>query len=290
MNKAQPHTRLWVLLAREAPVAVVFRRGPSRQVQMIKWHLDDDTFEFGQWFKGRVYERRCDLSPSGELLIYFAATYKKPLYSWTAVSKPPWFTALALWPKGDGWNGGGYFTGPREIHLDHFRGGDAPHAEFVSRCRKLHISSLASQLGEDAIVWYMTMGRDGWSFLRSGTWGRYGDTRGYSWKARVPERWHKPHGKLPFTLEMLVDGIGKRDGPWYSTGYRVIRGDNDIVLDLGYIDWADWDYQGHLLFARDGCLYRQRLTKKGNSDEVRLIDLSDRKFEALEAPASATRL
>src|SRR3954454_10755262 len=79
-------TRLWVLLARKARVAAIFRRGPSRHVQLIKWNLDNDTFEFGQWFKGRVYERRCDLSPAGTLLIYFAATYKEPLRSWTAVS------------------------------------------------------------------------------------------------------------------------------------------------------------------------------------------------------------
>jgi hypothetical protein len=42
---------------------------------LIKWHLKSDTFEIGQWFKGRIYERRCDLSPSGELLAYFAAKY-----------------------------------------------------------------------------------------------------------------------------------------------------------------------------------------------------------------------
>jgi hypothetical protein len=256
---------------------------------MIKWRLDDDTFEFGQWFKGRVYERRCDLSPSGELLIYFAATYKEPLYSWTAVSKPPWFTALALWPKGDGWNGGGYFTGRRKIHLDHFPGNDAPHPDFISRARKLRISSLANQRGEDAIVWYAIMERDGWRHLNPGTWGSYGDTKGYSWKARVPARWCKPHGKLRVALEMLVEGIGKRDGPWYSTRYRVIEGDDDTVLDLGYADWADWDYKGQLLFAREQSLYRQELRKKGGGEEVRLIDLSDRKFEPVEAPIAATR-
>src|SRR5580692_1395652 len=106
--------RIWVLLAKNASVAVVFRRGPTRQVQMIKWNLDEDSFEEGQWFKGRIYERRCGLSPDGKYLIYFAATYKEPMRSWTAISKPPYFSALMLWPKGDGWNGGGYFTGARE--------------------------------------------------------------------------------------------------------------------------------------------------------------------------------
>jgi hypothetical protein len=86
--------RIWVLLARKEPVGVIFRRGPSKQVMLIKWNTEKDSFHLGQWFKGRVYERRCDLSPSGDLLIYFAAKQKPPLYSWTGISKPPYFSAL----------------------------------------------------------------------------------------------------------------------------------------------------------------------------------------------------
>ena len=91
--RADSPARLWVLLAREEHVGVVFRRGPSKQVMLIKWNTRNDSFDFGQWFKGRIYERRCDVSPNGELLIYFAAKQKPPLYSWTAISKPPFFTA-----------------------------------------------------------------------------------------------------------------------------------------------------------------------------------------------------
>jgi hypothetical protein len=70
-------------------------------------------------FKGRIYERRCDLSPSGEKLIYFAAKYRSPLYTWTAVSRPPFLTALLFWPKGDAWGGGGLFNNERTIGLNH---------------------------------------------------------------------------------------------------------------------------------------------------------------------------
>ena len=119
--------RLSVLLARSAPVAIVLRRGPTKWVQMLRWQTDRDDFESGQWFKGRIYERRCDLTPNGSHLIYFAADFKEPrvekrsvdeapssttrarYYSWTAISKPPFLTALALWPKGDCWHGGGLF-------------------------------------------------------------------------------------------------------------------------------------------------------------------------------------
>jgi len=88
-------------------------------VLLIRWNIDDDTFECGQWFKGRIYERRCDLSPEGDLLIYFAANYRKPYYSWTAISCPPFLTALALWPKGDCWGGGGHFLSRKRVALNH---------------------------------------------------------------------------------------------------------------------------------------------------------------------------
>ena len=70
--------RLHVILAREAAKAVVFRRGPSDQVCTLGWDLETDTFTMGQWLKGRIYEYRSDLSPDGELMIYFATDYRHP--------------------------------------------------------------------------------------------------------------------------------------------------------------------------------------------------------------------
>ena len=78
---------------------MVFRRGPSGEVALVGWDTERHAFELGQWFRGRIYERRCDLSPSGERLAYFAGTHRGPMGTWTAVSRPPFLTALALWPK-----------------------------------------------------------------------------------------------------------------------------------------------------------------------------------------------
>src|SRR6266540_2392115 len=105
--------RLSVILARRAAVGVIFRRGPSDLVELIRWHTAADTFERGQWFKGRIYEHRSDLSPDGSLLVYAASKHHVPPdpkvgASWTAVSKPPWLTALTLWPMRSpvDWGGG----------------------------------------------------------------------------------------------------------------------------------------------------------------------------------------
>ena len=64
--------RLHVLLARDSSKAVIIRRGPSRKTAVIGWDRKNDTFEVGQWLNGRIYERRCDLSPDGKHFIYFA--------------------------------------------------------------------------------------------------------------------------------------------------------------------------------------------------------------------------
>lgn len=53
--------RLHVLLAQGGSRAVVLRRGPSKDVCLIAWDRGRDTFEEGQWLRGRIYERRCDL-------------------------------------------------------------------------------------------------------------------------------------------------------------------------------------------------------------------------------------
>src|SRR5688572_9568297 len=110
MGRPTPPPRLALLFASHADVAVIFRRGPSKRVEVIRWDTARDTFERGQWFHGRIYERRSDLSPDGALLVYFASKFDRVTRSdrhytnaWTAVSRPPWLTALALWPKGDCW-------------------------------------------------------------------------------------------------------------------------------------------------------------------------------------------
>jgi hypothetical protein len=64
--------RLSVLLASDAPVGVVLRRGPSKLVQLVIWDRASDKFKPGQCFRGRIYAERSDLSPDGRHMLYFA--------------------------------------------------------------------------------------------------------------------------------------------------------------------------------------------------------------------------
>jgi hypothetical protein len=94
--------RIHVLLAREAPLGVVIRRGPSKRVATFLWDRRHDEFSLGQWLKGRIYERRSDLSSDGKYLIYFAMNGKwrsETQGSWTAISRAPYLKALALFAQ-----------------------------------------------------------------------------------------------------------------------------------------------------------------------------------------------
>src|SRR5438270_7076744 len=115
-NRRPAPCRLHVFLAHDAPIGVVLRRGPSAWARLSLWHTDTDSIEHGQWLHGRVYERRSDLSPDGALFAAFirsgvaGARPGQQEDSWIAVSRPPYFSALALWWVGSTWCSGGFFT------------------------------------------------------------------------------------------------------------------------------------------------------------------------------------
>lgn len=111
--------RLFVLPARDVPVAVILRRGPSRWYHVIHWDSRQDVFTHGAWIKGRIYEDKCDVSPDGQLFVYFVHQGSRSgtelTHAWTAISRPPWLHALVLWPQGTTYGGGGKFTAPRTL-------------------------------------------------------------------------------------------------------------------------------------------------------------------------------
>lgn len=98
--------RLYIYPAREVPKAVVLRHGPHRHWLMCTWDLMTDAVVTGQWFRSPVTPSTCATSPGGR---YFAATVRdyRPAEArpegrqssemwWIAISRPPFFTALAI--------------------------------------------------------------------------------------------------------------------------------------------------------------------------------------------------
>jgi hypothetical protein len=288
-------TRIFVLLARSAPIGIILRRGPSKQVLIIKWHLGSDILEHGQWFHGRIYERRCDLSPSGDLLLYFAATYKEPLRSWTAISKPPYLTALALWPKGDGWGGGGLFDSELSIQLNHRRGEDVLADGFrLRKNMRVRLFGDRPGWGEDFPIYHSLLIRNGWNLVAQGDDGKP------DWEAQVVWRFKEPiiYEKAANggqRLQMVIKGVNQRNDAWYWVDYNVLNDRGVLLFSLPRTDWADWDGSGDLLFAKEGKLFRlkkkdcARLQSTAGEASKQVADLSALKFEAKSARAEAIR-
>ena len=280
-------TRLYAILARKAPIGVVFRRGPSKQVLAIHWDTEKHEFRLGQWFKGRIYEHRCDLSPSGEKLIYFAANYRSPFRTWTAISRPPFLTALALWPKGDAWGGGGLFENERTICLNH-RAAEMQLAPDWKWPKSLSVGPLGSYSGrgEDDPIWSTRLLRDGWVLKQPGKI-KENKLGSRLWIQFIEDTvWRKSHGE--WAIEMRQQGLKEREGPWYVMEHQLTDASGNVVCSMGRSDWADWSQSGEVLFARSGRLYRIALgSKHAPGEPEELIDLRDLKFEPVESPQDA---
>jgi hypothetical protein len=272
---------LFAIAARRAPVAVIFRRGPSKQVLLVKWHLDSDKLEYGQWLKGRIYERRCDLSPSGNLLIYFAASFKPPLYSWTAISKPPFLTALAFWPKGDTWGGGGIFESETFVQLNH-RPEQHVLAHGFRLKNNMRVAPYGSRPGggEDFPIYHSLLLRNGWTIIDKGETGK-------------PITYEKVSsgGRR---LQMQIRGAGKKMDTWYRIDHVVLDEAGHQLFTLPRTSWADWDDRD-LLFAKECKLFRLRrknfssYLNHGDKALKLVADLSTLKFEEKVAPHKATK-
>jgi hypothetical protein len=166
--------RLFVIVARDAPLAVVLRRGPSSWFHVIRWDMQRDAFEHGAWIRGRIYEPKCDLSPDGELLLAFVHQGRRLTTSysdsWTAVSRAPWLHALALWPQGTTYGGGGRFTGKRDLTI-RYGVPIAAHPDHPDAGLKVSFGSVAEHVSTEHIEGADWAGRDSSKrviFTRSG--------------------------------------------------------------------------------------------------------------------------
>jgi hypothetical protein len=275
-SKPIPPCRLQILLARCAPVGVIFRRGPSRWVQVIKWDTKKDVFEEGQWFHGRIYEGRSDLSPNATFMVYFASKFNpKTLkdneytYAWTAVSRPPYLTALALWPKGDTYQGGGIFLTERDLFLNHPPNQTEPHPEHLPKALRVTSNPKALEDGESGL-------QDRWRILQ-GLEYNYWERR--TTKPGVQEK-RSPRGNTTLRVEVYFDP----EEQWICS----LVTKQGKVFSIGIGTWADFDQKGRLIFASEGKLFEAKL-RDGKIDLKQLADFNAAKPKRVKAPLWATR-
>lgn len=281
-----PSARIFGVKARASARVVLIRRGPSKRVLLLTWDTVSHQFHAGQWLKGRIYEERCDLSPKGDHFLYFAASHKGEHGTWTAVSRPPFLTALALWPNMGTWGGGGLFESDRVIAVNTTYPAVAPkHGLRLPRDIKVVPIARWAGRGEDDPIRSLRMKRDGWMLADAGETGAFQPGERWSWVFLRPERWQKACGE--FILERRLLGIHEINGPWHVHEHRLLDAAGNLVHDLGRSDWADWSHSGELLFTRDGRVYRMVMKGEVPLAAEALADLRALRFEQVPPPREA---
>jgi hypothetical protein len=236
--------------------------------------MDTDRFEHGQWIKGRVYERRCDISADGSLFLAFVRQSGGPVQepaaadTWLALSRPPWFSALAVWFIGGTYHTGGFFPDGASVWL----GSQDAHPDIGEPPSWLKLTSprgIAYVDGTpewtDRTVHFNRLLRDGWLKLED---------------ALYRTEWEHRHPAEDRTLVMVeqFQDFQTYGGP-YRVDYSVRLGDR-ADQPLGRATWADWDHGGRLVVAREG---RLEAWNEANGFEV-VADFNDQAPDPQPAP------
>ncbi|MEO8607012.1 MAG: hypothetical protein ABI690_03985 [Chloroflexota bacterium] len=304
--------RLFVLLARTAPVGVILRRGPSDWVQMIHWNTRSDVFTPGQWFHGRIYEHKSDLSPNGKLFVYDA--YKpwiNPTDSeygnrWTAVSKPPYFTALGLWTHKSFQGGGGHFNDDEQLLVNFLHDELTPHPDH--RPKEIEVTRTESENYMKNSIRYHRMLRDGWKQLgfkkitRLPFWfkGKFlpeNDTK------IILQKWVR-HSAAPINLMCEITYSYRTVSPRgsrhkalyeivpqyrYSAKWYSPKESPRTDYYLSGVTWADFDYKRRPVMAKDGKIFTVNLNEADELIFTELADFNANQPEAIESPAWAKK-
>ncbi|MCD6030748.1 MAG: hypothetical protein K0S78_2922 [Thermomicrobiales bacterium] len=268
--------RIHGLLAREAPLGVVIRRGPSKQVCTVQWDRSNDDFQVGQWLRGRIYERRSDLSPDGKHLIYFAMNGKwsaESRGSWTAISRAPYLKALAFFPKGNCWLGGGLFTDNQSYWLnDGCSDSELDHTSGLNR--DLEFRPFGSVGGECLSVYYPRLLRDGWRLIERVSLAKWRDF----------DVFEKPLDAGWVLRKIAHAEIGAPQGKGcYWDEHELIHPPSGKRISCPNWEWAELDGK-RLVWAEHGRLFAGRIGEEGLRNVAQLFDFNTLSFQRIQAP------
>ncbi len=289
MGKVVP-ARIDGIVAREAPVAVIFRRGPSSHTQLLTWNLETDEITPGQWITSKVYPRKSDLSPDGKLLVasFLNCSSRRDecfgseleFDAWTSVSRPPYFNPIAAWHGFSVWYGGGLWHSSQELRRNAI---DEDVA--VPAPSWLRVTQTAIGVGQE-LVFAHRLHESGWKILQPANWE----------EIRVEGRREQEEVKFAQAPFIIAEKRFERG----TLRWIAQTKERWVLLDLeGKVNrsfnppesepqFLDIDHRGRVVFGDQGCLWAWEGFPDGKPTLI--ADLNANRFEAIEAPAWAVSL
>jgi len=270
------------MFASQASKAVIFRRGPRIWTEIILWDTKTDTFTQGQWFKGTLYKKRCDLSPDGSKMLYFAAKHYKtypPITkhpnTWTAVSRPPYLTTLATARAHGTHDGGGYFGDNSTIYINQSRyvpdKDNVPPivVERINVAQSVDFKPITSDgsFYYEEELYYLLLERRGWSTEQIN-------------QDENPVLWRKDNLTHAYSLFMASINGSKRGETWQ---FNLKRNHHESEISVNSDEWADWDQQGRLIYTHKGKLFAGQI-RNDKIEPVQLADFNPNKVRLIESP------
>jgi len=259
--------RIHLIPSKGSPYVLIIRRKPSKRFHVIRWNTKSDTLEYGSWFTGKLYPKRCDISFDGQWMVYLAmgATGE----TWNGISKAPFLRTVAESSNMGTWYGGGYWPDDRTVLLN----GWSPEKGKVPFKTKEIKSDFG---GEDLGVLYPRWRRDGWR--------RRGDNYGTSREIKNAKKYivecddddgweHMPSTEHPILTTKYLG--------YLTHGYTFkFELDCDISCFDKSVDSACWDSLGNLVYSREGVLYKYSLDdirrgSPGSKHNLERIELAD---------------
>jgi hypothetical protein len=193
--------------------------------------------------------------------------------SWTTIARAPWLKAVAFFPKGDCWNGGGLFLDKRSYWLND--GCRHENAVQTSELRRVDAPAGMPYFGGECLtVYYNRLMRDGWIMTGQTSRGSYDATTVF--EKGLPRGW-----KLrKICHEQIGSPPGK--GCYWDEHVLVSR----VGTEIARPDW-EWAERlnGEVAYAAGGRLFRRVIRDSETLGVEKLVhDLNGYEFEAFEAP------
>jgi hypothetical protein len=279
--------RLHVLLASQSSRAVVLRKGSANAVCSILWDRATDEFTIGQWLRGRIYERRADLSADGKHMIYFArgGRMNSPTKgSWTAISRAPWLKAIVLHGKGDCWLGGGLFTKTAQERQPgtYWLNGACMHFPLQRSTEMVEDTNFAPQGGrggECLSVYHPRLLRDGWNLVSKLSEVRFDSC----------DLFEKPLANGWVLRKLAHAQVGPAEGKsCYWDEHELENSRLGVRIEKPDWEWAERDSVAPggetIVWAEKGRIYRAAMLAKGLGEPQMVFDANGLRFEAIPAP------